>query len=75
MNQSQVITTLSQRFPQLVRQDAELAVTEIFDAVARALINGWLWIICIELSATAYGTKSEDGERKWRSLKIEVVLC
>jgi integration host factor subunit beta len=40
MNQSQVITTLSQRFPQLGRQDAELAVTEILDAVARALING-----------------------------------
>ena len=47
MNQSQVITTLSQRFSQLVRQDAELAVTEIFDAVARALINGWLWIIAL----------------------------
>jgi integration host factor subunit beta len=40
MNRSELITTLSQRFPQLVRQDAELAVTEILDAVARALING-----------------------------------
>ena len=40
MNRSELIATLSQRFPLLAHQDAELAVTEIIDAVARALMTG-----------------------------------
>lgn len=40
MNRSELIATLSQRFPLLAHQDAELAVTEIIDAVARALVTG-----------------------------------
>ncbi len=42
MNRSKLIATLSQRCLLLAHQDAELAETEIIDAVARALITGRL---------------------------------
>lgn len=37
MTRSELIAALAQRFPNLVRQDAEIAVAEILGAVARAL--------------------------------------
>jgi integration host factor subunit beta len=40
MTRSELIAALSQRFPQLVRQDAELAVSEILNAVGKTLIEG-----------------------------------
>lgn len=40
MTRSELIAALSQRFSQLVRQDAELAVSEILNAVGKTLIEG-----------------------------------
>ena len=40
MTRSELIENLSRRFPQFVRQDAELAVTEILRAVSDSLIQG-----------------------------------
>lgn len=45
MTRSELIAVLSQRFPQLVRQDAELAVSEILSAVSQALLDGG----CVEI--------------------------
>lgn len=40
MTRSELIATLAQRFPQLVRPDAEMAVGEILDSIARTLADG-----------------------------------
>ena len=40
MTRSELITALSQRFPQLVQQDAELAVKEILGAISSTLGSG-----------------------------------
>lgn len=40
MTRSELIENLSRRFPQLVRQDADLAFTEILRAVSDSLIQG-----------------------------------
>lgn len=40
MTRSELITALSQRFPQLVQQDAELAVKEILGAISSTLSRG-----------------------------------
>ena len=40
MTRSELVAVLFERFPQLVRQDAEVAVTEILDAISQSLING-----------------------------------
>jgi len=40
MTRSELIANLALRFPQLVRPDAEQAVGEILDAIARTLAEG-----------------------------------
>lgn len=40
MTRSELIANLALRFPQLVRPDAELAVSEILEAIARTLVDG-----------------------------------
>lgn len=40
MTRSELITALAQRFPQLVQQDAELAVKEILGAISASLGQG-----------------------------------
>jgi len=40
MTRSKLVALLAQRFPQLVQQDAELSVAEIFGAVSSALSSG-----------------------------------
>lgn len=40
MTRSELIFLLSQRFPQLVQQDAELAVKEILGAISSTLSSG-----------------------------------
>ena len=40
MTRSELVALLTQRFPQLVQKDAELAVAEILGAVGSALGNG-----------------------------------
>lgn len=40
MTKSELIDAVSDRFPQLLRIDTELAVNEILDAIARTLANG-----------------------------------
>ena len=40
MTRSELITALAQRFPQLVQQDAELAVKEILGAITTSLVQG-----------------------------------
>ncbi len=40
MTRSELIQTLAERFPQLTRKDAEIAVQEILDAIGRSLANG-----------------------------------
>jgi len=40
MTRSELIIALSQRFPQLVQQDAELAVKEILGAISSTLSRG-----------------------------------
>jgi integration host factor subunit beta len=40
MTRSELITLLTERFPQLVQKDAEMAVTEILGAIHAALVNG-----------------------------------
>lgn len=40
MTRSELVALLAQRFPQLVQNDAELAVAEILDAVGHALSSG-----------------------------------
>jgi integration host factor subunit beta len=40
MTRSELIENLARRFPQFVRQDADLAVTEILRAVSESLIQG-----------------------------------
>lgn len=40
MTRSELVTALAQRFPQLVAQDADIAVKEILAALANAMIGG-----------------------------------
>lgn len=40
MTRSELVTAIAQRFPQLVQQDAELAVKEILGAIAESLVQG-----------------------------------
>lgn len=40
MTRSELIQTLAERFPQLTRKDADIAVQEILDAIGRSLANG-----------------------------------
>lgn len=40
MTQSELVTALAQRFPQLVQQDADLAVKEILTAISASLVQG-----------------------------------
>lgn len=40
MTRSELIAILAQRFPQLVQKDAELAVSEILEAIAATLATG-----------------------------------
>lgn len=40
MTRSELITSLAARFPQLTSQDATMAVTEIIEAISRALAHG-----------------------------------
>jgi len=40
MTRSELIALLTERFPQLVQKDAEMAVTEILGAIHAALIHG-----------------------------------
>ncbi len=40
MTKSELINLLSQRYPQLVSKDAELAVKTMLDAMAKSLSNG-----------------------------------
>jgi integration host factor subunit beta len=40
MTRSELITLLTERFPQLVQKDAEMAVTEILGAIHAALVHG-----------------------------------
>lgn len=40
MTRSELVAVLAQRFPQLLRADAEMAVTEILGAVASTLNRG-----------------------------------
>lgn len=40
MTKSELITTISQRFPHLTTPDAEVAVAEILQAIAKALSSG-----------------------------------
>ncbi len=40
MTRSELITSLTARFPQLTRQDAAMASSEIIEALSRALCNG-----------------------------------
>lgn len=40
MTRSELVAVLAQRFPQLLRADAEMAVTEILGAVANTLNRG-----------------------------------
>lgn len=40
MTRSELVTALAQRFPQLVQQDADLAVKEILIAISASLIQG-----------------------------------
>jgi integration host factor subunit beta len=39
MTRSELTTLISQRFPQLVRKDAEMAVAEILGAISQSLIQ------------------------------------
>ncbi len=41
MTRSELITSLSQRFPQLQTKDCEVAVKEILEAITSALISGY----------------------------------
>jgi integration host factor subunit beta len=40
MTRSELIALLAERFPQLVQNDAEMAVTEILGAIQAALVHG-----------------------------------
>lgn len=40
MTRSELVTALAQRFPQLVQQDADLAVKEILTAISASLVQG-----------------------------------
>ena len=40
MTRSDLVTALAQRFPQLVQQDADLAVKEILTAISASLVEG-----------------------------------
>lgn len=40
MTRSELVTALAQRFPQLVQQDADLAVKEILTAISVSLVQG-----------------------------------
>lgn len=40
MTRSELVTAIAQRFPQLVQQDAELAVKEILCAISASLVQG-----------------------------------
>lgn len=40
MTRSELVTALAQRFPQLVLQDADLAVKEILTAISASLVQG-----------------------------------
>ncbi len=40
MTRSELVTALAQRFPQLVQQDADLAVKEILTAISASLVEG-----------------------------------
>ena len=40
MTRSELVSRLAEQFPQLVRQDAELAVTEILNAIQDTLLGG-----------------------------------
>jgi integration host factor subunit beta len=40
MTRSELIDALAQRFPRLIKTDADIAVTEILGAIARTLIEG-----------------------------------
>lgn len=40
MTRSELVTALAQRFPQLVQQDADLAVKEILIAISASLVQG-----------------------------------
>lgn len=40
MTRSELVTAMAQRFPQLVQQDAELAVKEILGAISASLVQG-----------------------------------
>ena len=40
MTRSELITLLTERFPQLVQKDAEMAVAEILGAIHAALVHG-----------------------------------
>lgn len=39
MTRSELVTALAQRFPQLVQQDADLAVKEILTAISASLVQ------------------------------------
>lgn len=40
MTRSELVTALAQRFPQLVQQDADMAVKEILTAISASLVHG-----------------------------------
>lgn len=40
MTRSELVSRIAEQFPQLVRQDAELAVTEILNAIQETLVGG-----------------------------------
>lgn len=69
MTRSELIDALSERFPQLVRQDAELTVTEIFAAISRTLAEGGRVEIrgfgsfCLNYRAPRIGRNPKTGEK------------